>query len=58
MAQLTPAVAALITAGLFSGRRAIVPILLPLLKVHAPVRWYAFALLVAPGYASSSPTVL
>jgi membrane protease YdiL (CAAX protease family) len=48
MAQLTPAVAALITAGLFSGRRTIVPILLPLLKVHAPVRWYALALLVAP----------
>ena len=48
MAQLTPAVAAVITAGFFYGRRAIVPTLLPLLKVRAPVRWYAVALLVAP----------
>jgi hypothetical protein len=31
MVQLTPAIAALINAGLFSGRRTIVPILLPLL---------------------------
>jgi hypothetical protein len=48
LAQLTPAVAALITAGLFNGRRAIGPVLLPLLKVHTPIRWYALALLVAP----------
>jgi len=48
LAQLTPAVAALITAGLFNGRRAIGPLLLPLLKVHTPFRCYALALLVAP----------
>jgi len=48
LAQLTPAVAALITAGLFYGPRAIGPMLLSLLKVRAPVRWYALALLIAP----------
>jgi len=48
LAQLTPAVAALITAALFYGRSAIGPMLLPLLKVRAPVRWYALAVLVAP----------
>jgi len=48
LAQLTPAVAALITAGLFYGRSAIVPMLLPLLKARAPVRWYALAVLVSP----------
>ncbi len=48
LAQLMPAVAALITAGLFYGRRASGPMLLPLLKVRVPARWYALALLVAP----------
>ncbi len=48
LAQLMPAVAALITAGLFYGRRAIGPMLLPLLKVRAPSRWYALAILAAP----------
>ena len=43
-----PAVAALLTAGLFYGRRDIGPMLLSLLKVRAPVRWYALALLIAP----------
>ena len=49
LAQLTPTVAALITAGLFYGPRATGPMLLaPLVKVRAPVRWYALALFVAP----------
>ena len=49
LAQLTPAVAALITAGWFYGLRAIRPmLLLPLVKVRTPVRWYALALLLAP----------
>jgi hypothetical protein len=39
LAQLMPAVAALLTAGLFYGRRDIGPRLLSLLKVRAPVRW-------------------
>ena len=49
LAQLTPAVAAVITAGLFYGPRAIGPmLLLPLVKLRTPVGWYALALFVAP----------
>src|SRR5713226_1520779 len=58
LAQLTPAVAALITAGLFYGSRAIVPMLLSLLKVRASVRWYALVLLVAPATQSRSNAVI
>src|SRR5713226_572783 len=58
LAQLTPAVAALITAGLFNGRRAIGPVLLPLLQGAHAVPLLRFGAPRSAGYASSSPTAL
>lgn len=48
LAQFTPAIAALTTAGVFYGSSAIKAALAPLFKVRVSILWYALAVLLAP----------
>ena len=48
-AQLAPALAALIVAGYFGGRRGLMSLAASVFRGRAPLRWYAFALLLPPG---------